>query len=92
MSNYDQMTKDELGSLYWDAYKEVHGVRPRWVNHDDVTAEWYKAALDLLAEEAEAQLEDEQHWNRIQSEREAYERRMLDLPEMTKAEQLAENV
>lgn len=59
MSHYDQMTKDELGELYWDVYKEVHGIRPRWLNHDDVTAEWYKAALDLLAEEADLKAADE---------------------------------
>lgn len=92
MTHYDEMTKDELGDLYWDAYKEVHGIRPRWVRHDDVTAEWYMAALDLLAEEAEAQLEDEQHWNEVLEERGAWERRMYALPEMTEAEILAEKV
>lgn len=45
--------KDDLGATYWDFYKEVHGVRPRWVNHDEATIEWYEEALEQLRGEAE---------------------------------------
>lgn len=45
--------KDDLGAIYWDFYKEVHGVRPRWVNHDEATIEWYEEALEQLRGEAE---------------------------------------
>lgn len=50
--------KDELGSTYSDFYKEVHGIRPRWVNHDAVTVEWYREAL------AQLQVESDEQWER----------------------------
>ena len=52
--------KDELGSTYWDFYKEVHGIRPRWVNHDEATVEWYRDALERLQREADVLWELEQ--------------------------------
>jgi hypothetical protein len=51
--------KDELGATYWDFYKEVHGIRPRWVNHEEATVEWYRASLESLQREANAQWEEE---------------------------------
>ncbi len=51
--------KDELGATYWDFYKEVHGIRPRWVNHEKATVEWYRASLESLQREADLQWEEE---------------------------------
>ena len=51
--------KDELGATYWDFYKEVHGIRPRWVNHEEATVEWYRAELESLQREADAQWEEQ---------------------------------
>ena len=33
--NYSLYTTQELASLFWDYYKDVHGVRPRWVDSND---------------------------------------------------------
>jgi hypothetical protein len=52
--------KDELGATYWDFYKEVHGIRPSWVNHEEATVEWYRAELESLQREADAQWEEQQ--------------------------------
>jgi hypothetical protein len=51
--------KDELGATYWDFYKEVHGIRPSWVNHEEATVEWYRAELESLQREADAQWEEQ---------------------------------
>ena len=51
--------KDELGAVYYDFYKEVHGIRPRWVNHEEATVEWYRAELESLQREADAQWEEQ---------------------------------
>ena len=51
--------KDELGATYWDFYKEVHGIRPRWVNHEEATAEWYRAELERLQLEADLKWEED---------------------------------
>jgi hypothetical protein len=45
--------KDELGAVYYDFYKEVHGIRPRWVNHEEATIEWYRAELESLQRQAD---------------------------------------
>jgi hypothetical protein len=45
--------KDELGAVYYDFYKEVHGIRPRWVNHEEATIEWYRAELEQLQIQAD---------------------------------------
>ena len=52
--------KDELGATYWDFYKEVHGIRPRWVNHEEATVEWYRASLERLQIEADAMWQEQQ--------------------------------
>ena len=51
--------KDELGATYWDFYKEVHGIRPSWVSHEEATVEWYRAELESLQREADAQWEEQ---------------------------------
>lgn len=45
--------KDELGAVYYDFYKEVYGIRPRWVNHEEATIEWYEAELEQLQIQAD---------------------------------------
>lgn len=32
ISDFEKLSTEELYSLYWDWYKEVTGVRPRWVD------------------------------------------------------------
>jgi len=44
--------KDELVGEYWDFYKCVHGVRPRWINFDACTEQELETMLKNLAEEA----------------------------------------
>lgn len=41
--------KEELASVYWDFYKDVHNVRPRWINFDTCSV----ADLELLISELE---------------------------------------
>jgi hypothetical protein len=52
--------KDELGATYWDFYKEVHGIRPSWVSHEEATVEWYRAELESLQREADLKWEEKQ--------------------------------
>ena len=52
--------KDELGACYSDFYKEVRGIRPRWVNHEEATVEWYRAELEQLQIQADIQWKEQQ--------------------------------
>jgi hypothetical protein len=44
---------EELQAIYWDFYKEVYNVRPRWMNFDAMTEAEIEAALDSLSVQAE---------------------------------------
>jgi hypothetical protein len=57
--NTEQSEKDELGAVYYDFYKEVHGIRPRWVNHDEATVEWYRAQLEQLQLQADINYQEQ---------------------------------
>lgn len=36
--DYTLYSTDELAGIFSDYYKDVHGVRPRWVSHTDRVA------------------------------------------------------
>ena len=38
MKDYSPYTTQELAQIFWDYYKDVHGYRPRWVDHTDRVA------------------------------------------------------
>ena len=67
--------KDELGAVYYDFYKEVHGIRPRWVNHEEATVEWYRAELESLQREADLKWEEE---SRLEAEASARFEKSID--------------
>lgn len=44
--------KEQLASEHYDFYKEVHGIRPRWMNYDAMSEQDLEEELASLAEEA----------------------------------------
>ena len=44
-------TQLTMYSYYYDLYKEVHGIRPRWMQPEDYTVEEWQAQVDRLLEE-----------------------------------------
>jgi hypothetical protein len=46
--------KEELQSTYWEFYKEIYNVRPRWMNFDAMSEAELVEALDRLEEQAKA--------------------------------------
>lgn len=46
--------KEELQSTYWEFYKEVYNVRPRWMNFEAMSEADLCEALDRLEEQAQA--------------------------------------
>jgi hypothetical protein len=46
--------KEALASEYWDFYKEVYNVRPRWINFEGCSEEDLEAMLGQLTEQAKA--------------------------------------
>jgi hypothetical protein len=57
MSTWDQLSrKDQLASMHYDFYKDVHGIRPRWMNYDAMSEADLEKELAQL--EAESIVED----------------------------------
>lgn len=50
----DELDHDLLAAEYWDSYKEVHGIRPRWMDPWSMSTEDLREALDDLCEYMEA--------------------------------------
>jgi hypothetical protein len=48
------MRKEQLVNEYWNYYKEVYNVRPRWMNFEGMTEAELEAELDSLAVQAKA--------------------------------------
>ena len=47
MKTWEQMTEQEqLQCMLWDAYKDAHGVRPRFMNMDAMSVEDLKKEID----------------------------------------------
>lgn len=54
--SWEEMShKDQLAAIHYDFYKDVHNIRPRWIDYDAMTEADLEAALDQLKEEAEVQ-------------------------------------
>lgn len=60
MTPWEQLSrKDQLAATHYDWYKDVHGVRPRWMNYDAMTEADLEAELDQLSKEAEVVAREE---------------------------------
>lgn len=54
LPTWEQMSRrDQLAATHYDYYKDVHGVRPRWMNYDAMTEAELEAELDDLSKQAE---------------------------------------
>lgn len=50
--------RDELASIHYDMYKDVHNIRPRWYNYQEMTVEDLKKELDLLHKQMDVVLQE----------------------------------
>jgi len=48
MKTWNELTRlEQLAITHWDAYKDAHGVRPRWID----TSQWTESDFELAIEE-----------------------------------------
>ena len=77
---------------HYDLYKEINGIRPRWMNYDEMSTEEIEADIDMLYAEAKDMQEDEEYYSCIDyEEEEAEAASMLTEDGPTKYEQMAED-
>lgn len=55
-SRHTQINRNELEQYVWDAYKDVHGIRPRWVNWKELSDKALTDWADRLQDEIDAVL------------------------------------
>lgn len=48
--------RDDLISYIWDAYKDLHGIRPRFMNFDAMSIEDLRKEADFLSESIGAEI------------------------------------
>lgn len=78
MKSWDELSrKEQLAATHYDFYKDVHGVRPRWMNYDEMSEQELEAELKNLSKQAEVVFAEE---HRMQQEAVAkFEVRVADL-------------
>ena len=52
--------KEQLASIHYDLYKDVHGIRPRWIDYNVMSEEDLEKELDRLKDEAEVVWKEEE--------------------------------
>lgn len=61
MKSWNELSrKEQLAATHYDFYKDVHGIRPRWMNYDAMTEEELEKELDQLGRESEVQRIEEE--------------------------------
>lgn len=61
----DDLDRSLLIASYWDCYKEVHGIRPRWMDFSAMTTDEIREDLDALNEIARLEFEAEAEWEAL---------------------------
>lgn len=62
MKSWNELSrKEQLAATHYDFYKDVYGIRPRWMNYEDMSEQQLEQELDNLSKQAEieAKLEKE---------------------------------
>ena len=62
MKSWNELSrKEQLAATHYDFYKDVYGIRPRWMNYEDMSEQELEQELDNLSKQAEieAKLEKE---------------------------------
>jgi hypothetical protein len=51
MKTWNELTRlEQLAITHWDAYKDAHGVRPRWIDTSQWTESDFESEIELLIE------------------------------------------
>jgi len=51
MKAWNELTDlEQLACIWWDAYKDAHNVRPRWIDTSDWTVEQFEREIAELSE------------------------------------------
>lgn len=83
--------REEMEAVYSDMYKELNGIRPRWVNFSELTDEELQNMIDDLQKDIDVSIEDER-WEEERSEERAEEEKEIEELEPSAEEQEQERL
>ena len=76
--SWDELSRrDQLAATHYDFYKDVYGIRPRWMNYEDMTEADLEKELEILGKQAE--IESKLEKERQEKAAEGVEHTILDL-------------
>ncbi len=52
VDSVEKYLHEDAASYHYDAYKEIHGIRPRWIRYSELSLEEINRMNDLLIEES----------------------------------------
>jgi len=61
----EDFRRDELKTNIWETYKEVNGIRPRWMDMDSMSTQELQDTMDRLDVEAEEEYKRDQEDKRL---------------------------
>ncbi len=79
-------------SDFSDFYKELNGIRPRWVRTSQMTLTQVEALLDGLSAEADTKAESEKEWRAEEDARQAELKRQLAVAQAEHAWEMTDGV
>ncbi len=79
-------------SDFSDFYKELNGIRPRWVRTSQMTLTQVEALLDGLSAEADTKAESEKEWRAEEDARQAEVKRQLAVAQAEHAWEMTDGV
>ncbi len=79
-------------SDFSDFYKELNGIRPRWVRTSQMTLAQVEALLDGLSAEADTKAESEKEWRAEEDARQAELKRQLAVAQAEHAWEMTDGV
>ena len=79
-------------SDYSDFYKELNGIRPRWVRTSQMTLAQVEVLLDGLSAEADAKAESEKEWRAEEDARQAEVKRQHIVAQAERAWEMTDGV
>lgn len=70
ITTVEEFEFDSMASTIYDLYKDVHGIRPRWINFDEMSYEELDSMYKSLLDELDAQSSYEEYLAEIEKEAE----------------------
>ena len=71
INSIEEYIHDSLATSYSEFYKEIHGIKPRWINYNDMSISDLEKEIASLVEQSKSNEEREEQYILEENQREA---------------------